>query len=329
MTAGNAQPFAELDPDRICSAIESIGLIPDGRLLALNSYENRVWQVGIEGSEPVIVKFYRPGRWTDASIEEEHRFTQELASAGVSVVAPRDIDGRTLFHDEAFRFALFDRRGGHAPELAHKPTLSALGRALGRIHAVGRADRFVHRPELTIDRWGVRARDELIAGSWIPLQLAEAFESLTQHLLDAIRITWDRAGDYRRIRLHGDCHVGNILWRDDQAHFVDLDDCVTGPAIQDLWMLIAGERHEREQQLSWLLQGYRLFAEFDPRELHLIEPLRCLRMLHHQAWLARRWDDPAFPRAFPWFEDARHWENILQQLREQLDELQQAPLAVD
>jgi Ser/Thr protein kinase RdoA (MazF antagonist) len=329
MTSSADRPFAELDPDRICSAIESIGLIPDGRLLALNSYENRVWQVGIEQSDPVIVKFYRPGRWSDASIDEEHRFTLELAAGDLSVVPPRIIDGRTLFHDDPFRFALFDRRGGHAPELANKATLTALGRALGRMHAIGRAGRFEHRRELTIEHWGERSVADLIDESWLPAHLVDGFQSLTGHLLEAIQVTWARAGDYRRLRLHGDCHVGNILWREGQAHFVDLDDCLTGPAIQDLWMLIAGERHEREQQLGWLLQGYRLFAEFDASELHLVEPLRCLRMLNHQAWLARRWHDPAFPRAFPWFDDARHWENILQQLREQLDELQQPPLAID
>jgi len=328
MSTDRSQPFADLDPDRICSSIESIGLVPDGRLLALNSYENRVWQVGIEQSSPVIVKFYRPGRWSDASIDEEHRFALELAAAALSVVPPIAIDGQTLFHHQSFRFALFERRGGHAPEPAHKPTLTTLGRALGRMHSVGKAARFVHRPELSIERWGERSRAELLAGPWIPAQLVAAFEALTGHLLEAVRATWARAGNFDRIRLHGDCHVGNILWRDDQAHFVDLDDCLTGPAVQDLWMLISGERQERERQLGWLLQGYRLFAEFDPRELHLIEPLRSLRMLHHQAWLARRWDDPAFPRAFPWFEDVRHWENILQQLREQLDELQQEPLII-
>jgi Ser/Thr protein kinase RdoA (MazF antagonist) len=320
------RPFAGMSPELICDAVEACGLVPDGRLLALNSYENRVWQVGLEQSEPIIAKFYRPDRWTNETIIEEHKFSLDLSGAGLSVVAPMVLQEQTLFEHAGFRFALFPRRGGHAPELAHEPTLKALGRVLGRMHAIGAAGSFSHRPTLSISQWGTGSARFLLESQWIPAHLESAFTSLTDHLLEATEATWQRAGKFSTLRLHGDCHPGNILWRDDQAHFVDLDDCLTGPAIQDLWMLISGDRFEREQQLGWLLEGYRLFRDFDPRELHLIEPLRSLRMLHHQAWLARRWDDPAFPMAFPWFEDPRHWENVIQQLREQLDELQQEPL---
>ncbi len=328
MTELPEQPFDGLSPERVCDAVEQHGLVSDGRLLALNSFENRVWQVGLEDDVPVIVKFYRPGRWSDAAIEEEHRFSLELVATDLSVVAPLAYQGRTLHHLEGFRYAIFPRQGGHAPEPAHRPTLLVLGRALGRMHACGRAKRFEHRPELSIQRWGREPVDWLLANRWVPMGLESAFEQLANHLLEAIEATWQRAGDFRTLRLHGDCHPGNILWRYDQAHFVDLDDCLTGPAIQDLWMLISGERADREEQFGWLLEGYRQFSEFDPAERHLIEPLRTLRMINHQAWLARRWNDPAFPRAFPWFADERHWENVLQQLREQLDELQQPPLSI-
>lgn len=326
MNSPDDQPFSGLTPDLICQAIDAQGLVSDGRLLALNSYENRVWQVGLEDESPVVAKFYRPQRWTDEAIIEEHQFSQELVDAGLSVVAPLERDGTTLFHHAGFRFALFPRRGGHAPELAHEPTLRVLGRTLGRMHAVGSAGSFAHRPVLDRQARGQESVSFLLDNGWLPGHLETSFATLAEHCIQAIDATWERAGKVPTLRLHGDCHPGNILWRDDQAHFVDLDDCLTGPAIQDLWMLISGSRAEREMQLDWLLESYGAFQHFNARELHLIEPLRTLRMIHYQAWLARRWHDPAFPRAFPFFEDSRHWEEVIQQLREQLDELQQPPL---
>ena len=322
----DTRPYDDLGPEVVLDAVESLGLLTDGRLLALNSFENRVWQVGIEDGEPVVVKFYRPRRWSDEAIAEEHAFALELAGGGLSVVAPERIGGATLHRHAGYRLAVFPRRGGHAPEPAHEPTLRRIGRTLGRMHAIGRAGRFEHRPELTIASRGREPVDWLVAQRWLPAHLEDSFSSLAEHLLEAIAAAFERAGDYRRIRLHGDCHPGNILWRDDQAHFVDLDDCLSGPAIQDLWMLISGERGDREQQLGWLIEAYREFCDFDPRELHLVEALRTLRMIYYQAWLARRWDDPAFPAAFPWFGEDRHWENVIGQLREQLGELAEPPL---
>lgn len=325
----NARPYDDLGPGTVLDAVDELGLTTDGRLLALNSFENRVWQVGLDEGEPVVVKFYRPGRWSDEAIEEEHTFSAELADAGLSIVAPLSIQGRTLHRHEGFRLAVFPRRGGHAPEPAHEPTLRRLGRTLGRMHAVGAAGRFRHRPELTIAERGRKPVDWLVEHRWLPPHLEEAFSSLAEHLLESIAAAFERAGEYRRIRLHGDCHPGNILWRDEAAHFVDLDDCLTGPAIQDLWMLISGSREDREQQLGWLVEEYRAFHDFDPRELHLVEALRTLRMIYYQAWLARRWDDPAFPAAFPWFGEARHWESIIGQLREQMGELSEPPLSLE
>jgi len=316
-------PFERLQPERVLEAAEALGLVTDGRLLALNSYENRVWQIGLEDADPVIAKFYRPGRWSDESILEEHAFAAELAETGLSVVAPLAFDGGTLHEHAGFRYALFPRQGGHAPEPAHEDTLERIGRALGRMHAVGQAGSFGHRGAISVQALGNEPRDWLLAGNWVPAHLESAFTTLTDDLLMHAHNAWQRAGDVRMIRLHGDCHPGNILWRDG-PHFVDLDDCRTGPAVQDLWMLVSGERHDRERQWGWLLEAYSTFCEFDPRELHLVEALRALRMIHYQGWLARRWEDPAFPQAFPWFEDDRHWETVVGQLREQLSEMQEA-----
>ncbi|MBS3824685.1 MAG: serine/threonine protein kinase [Wenzhouxiangellaceae bacterium] len=311
-----------LQPERVLEAAEALGLVTDGRLLPLNSYENRVWQIGLDETDPVIAKFYRPGRWSDESILEEHAFAAELAGAGLSVVAPLAFDGRTLHEHAGFRYALFPRQGGHAPEPADKDTLVRIGRALGRMHAVGQAKTFEHRASISIQALGNEPRDWLMANNWVPMHLESAFKTLTDDLLMHAGNAWQRAGDFRQIRLHGDCHPGNILWRDG-PHFVDLDDCRTGPAVQDLWMLISGERHDREQQWGWLLDAYSTFCDFDPRELNLVEALRALRMIHYQGWLAQRWDDPAFPQAFPWFDDERHWEGVVGQLREQLSEMQE------
>ncbi len=309
------------------AAIESLGFVTDGRLLALNSYENRVWQVGREDQpDPLIAKFYRPGRWSDEAIAEEHGFSAELAEAGISVVAPLLIDGHSLHKHAGYRFAVFSRQGGRAPELESRATLSHLGRVLGQLHNVGAAGRFAHRPTIGIASHGRQAVAVLLDEGWVPSDLVPAFGALSEHLLGALETAWERCRQPATFRLHGDCHPGNILWREvqgqGQAHFVDLDDCLTGPAIQDLWMLLSGEDHEQAEQLGWVLEGYRLFRDFDPAELNLIEPLRTLRMLHHAAWLARRWHDPAFPPAFPYFSGHGYWASLIGQLKEQLALLQ-------
>ncbi len=321
-------PYAGLTPDTVLHAIESLGFVCDGRLLALNSYENRVYQVGLEDAEPLIAKFYRPGRWSDEAIGEEHQFSRELAEADIRMIAPMVLEDRTLHEFDGYRFALFPRRGGHAPELCDEGVLRYLGRVMGRLHAVGSAGRFAHRPALSPETAGHQPARWLLENQWIPPELERSFETLTGHLLEAVDEAWARAGEIRQLRLHGDCHPGNILWRDDQAHFVDLDDTLTGPAIQDLWMFLSGETAEQSQQIGWLVTEYRQFNHFDPRELHLVEPLRTLRIIQFNAWLARRWHDPAFPIAFPWFEERRHWESVIGQLQEQLSTLQEPPLVL-
>jgi len=322
----DATPYYRLGPDTLLQAVESAGLVTDGRLLALNSYENRVYQVGLEEAEPIIAKFYRPGRWSDHQIQEEHDFSDELANAEIPVVAPLRIDGHSLFRYEGFRFALFRRQGGHAPELEDRETLLWLGRFIGRIHAVGRSRAFKYRPALTPERFGIESIATIIEGRWLPPHLETAFESLAEDLMSTIEDAWARAGEFAVIRLHGDCHPGNLLWRDG-PFFVDMDDCQSGPAVQDLWMLLSGERHEAERQLGDILEGYRQFCDFNTAELQLIEALRTLRMLHHAAWLARRWEDPAFPIAFPWFDGPRYWEELILSLREQLGEMQEGGMS--
>ena len=320
-------PYYRLGPDTVLQAVESTGRVSDGRQLALNSYENRVYQVGLEDADPVVVKFYRPGRWSDDQILEEHRFSLELEAAEIPLIAPMVINGESLFRFEGFRFALFRRQGGHAPELDDEKIRLWLGRFIGRIHAVGRSAGFTARPALTPDTYGQDSFQSLLEGRWIPAHLEPAFESLAGDLMQHIRNAFERAGDVRQIRLHGDMHLGNLLWRDG-PFFVDLDDCRSGPAMQDLWMLLSGERHEMEKQLADVLEGYTQFCDFNFRELQLVEALRTLRMLHHAAWLAKRWEDPAFPIAFPWFDSARYWEDLILGLREQLSAMQEPALEI-
>ena len=316
------QPYHRLTPDLVVDAVESLGLYCDGRILTLNSYENRVYRVGIEDAAPLVAKFYRPGRWSDAAIGEEHAFAGELAEADLSVVAPLRFDGETLLYHDEFRFALFPCQGGRAPELGDADTLRQLGRTLARMHNVGARQRFRHRPTLDAERFGHEPVRYLLESNWIPDSLRTSFQRLSAALLTQVHQAFARTGPVTALRLHGDCHPGNILWREGVAHFVDLDDCLSGPAIQDLWMFLAGTMDEQREQLDRLIEGYSEFRDFDWRERHLIEPLRALRLLHYHAWIARRWHDPAFPHAFPWFAETRHWEDVLRQVQEQLAAMQ-------
>jgi Ser/Thr protein kinase RdoA (MazF antagonist) len=322
----SVHPYSRLTPDLIIEAVESKGFVSDQRILALNSYENRVYQVGIEDGQPLIAKFYRPDRWADAAIHEEHEFARELAAAEIPVVPPLVLDGHTLFELEGFRFAVFERRGGRWPELGTAIEREWMGRFMGRIHAIGKRQSFSHREELSVERLGVESCDFLLQQGWLPSHLEAAYETLAEDLLGRIYDTFDTAGELQLLRLHGDCHRGNILWTDGGPHFVDLDDCITGPAMQDLWMLLSGTRKEMGEQLSQLLEGYAQFCAFDYREIALIESLRTLRMIHYSAWLARRWEDPAFPQAFPWFEEPRYWEGHVLALREQLAAIDEGPI---
>jgi Ser/Thr protein kinase RdoA (MazF antagonist) len=320
-------PYADLTPATVLDALESAGLRGDGRLLALNSYENRVYQVWLEDGASVVAKFYRPGRWSDAQILEEHAFVQELAAREIPAVPPLALPGATLAAHAGFRFAVFPRRGGRTPELESEDTLRWLGRFIGRIHAVGATCPFATRPTLDRDTFGREPRDWLLAHEFVPPDLREAWTRAADQALQGVAHCYQRAGGVRTLRLHGDCHAGNVLWTDGGPHFVDFDDARTGPAVQDLWMLLSGERAAMEGQLARLLEGYRQFRDFDARELHLVEALRTLRLLHYSAWIARRWDDPAFPAAFPWFNTQRYWQDRILELREQIALMDEPALA--
>ena len=331
----DAPPYADLTPDVVLNALDSAGLTTSGSLLALNSYENRVFQVGIEtadgGSGFVVAKFYRPGRWSDAQILEEHAFIAELAAAEVPAVQPQVLNGRTLNTFAGFRFTVFPRRGGRAPLLDDTEVLVWIGRFLGRLHAVGRAHPFRARPTLDLASFGVEPRTFLLEHDWLPRELRDVYAGVSQQALDGIARAYERAGDVTPLRLHGDVHEGNVLWYDGLTdrgpHFVDFDDARMGPAVQDLWMMLGADRGEQTQRLADLLMGYEDFCEFDRRELHLVEALRTLRLIHYAAWIARRWSDPAFPAAFPWFNTQRYWEERILELREQVAAMQEEPLA--
>lgn len=318
----DSHPYEKLTPDCILDALEDVGFEPTGSLLALNSYENRVYQVSLEDGSFVIAKFYRPHRWSDAAILEEHAFSYELREQDIPIVVPISVDNKSLFEFNQFRFAVFPRQGGRTPELEQAETLKQLGRCLGRLHAVGARQPFHDRPKITVQNFGYDSLHFLLENDFISPEVSTNYRNAAEEALKMVEARFEAILP-RNIRLHGDCHPGNLLWRDDAPHFVDLDDCRMGPAIQDLWMLLSGSPDEMSAQFRHLLEGYETFREFDVSELALIEALRTLRLLHYSAWLARRWHDPAFPMHFPWFDSPRYWEDQMITLREQIERLQQ------
>ena len=332
----SSHPYEILTPDLVMDALASVGLACDGRLLALSSYENRVYQLHLEevheGLSAVVAKFYRPGRWSDAQILEEHAFAAELMAAEVPAVGPLVLQGRTLHQFGGFAFSVSPRRGGRAPELDDNEVLEWIGRFLARIHIVGAKLPFTTRPALDLTTFGQEPRDWMLSHHKIPLDVQSAWERRCDEALAMIRDTalGNAAGSgTRMIRLHGDCHPGNILWTPGEGpHFVDLDDARTGPAMQDMWMLLSGDRQQRQRQLGPLVDGYESMREFDRDELTLIEPLRTLRLIHYSAWLARRWDDPIFPINFPWFGSSDYWQGQVQMLEEQMEAIAEPPLMV-
>ncbi len=312
-------PYETLDPHIILDAVESIGFSCTGSLFALNSYENRVYQIGIEESAPLIAKFYRPHRWRDEAILEEHQFAAELLQREIPVVAPLVSQGKTLHHYRDFRFALFPRKGGRSLELDNLEHLEWMGRFIGRLHAVGACQSFRYRPRIDTKTQGHTPYQYLLDNNFIPTHLKTNFCAVVSALLQKIEERFQQAGAIKYIRLHGDCHAGNVLWNDTGPQIVDLDDCLMGPALQDLWMLLSGHNPDQVQlQLQTILRGYQEFHDFNYRELCLLEALRSLRMIQYSAWLAARWQDPAFPRSFPWFNTAHYWQQLLDDLRDQL-----------
>jgi len=320
MTEENSQDFYQLTPDEVLNALESVGFEPQAALLALNSYENRVYQFRDYDNNKFVVKFYRPQRWSDEQILEEHLFTQQLSKAEIPVVAPIEIDGQTLFKFDNFRFAVFENKGGRSPNLDDKDTLIWLGRFIGRIHLLGESQNFEHRPTLSWQNFAKDSMQYLLHNDFLPSHIYEAYRTTSELIVNYCQSTFDDFGPINAIRLHGDCHPSNVMWTESGPHFVDFDDSRMGPAIQDLWMLVTD--NENRYQWNLLIEGYEDFHEFDDRELMLVEPLRAMRMLHYSAWLARRWSDPSFKHNFPWFNSTRYWEDQVLSLKEQLAMLQ-------
>lgn len=332
--SAGSHPYESLTPEVVLDALAGLGLYGDGRLMALNSYENRVYQAHLEDGRAVVLKFYRPGRWSDTQIAEEHRFSAELAAAEIPAVAPLAVEGGTLHHHGGFAFSVSPYRGGRQPELDDFEVLEWVGRFLARIHTVGAARPFLERPALDLQTFGLASRDWLLEHQMIPMDVQRDWEKACTEAFEMIALTALGADTYtemQKLRLHGDVHPGNILWTptdrpDGGPHFVDLDDARTGFAVQDLWMLLSGDRPQRTAQLSGLLEGYEQFRPFDRRELALIEPLRTLRQIHYSAWLARRWQDPIFPINFPWFGSSDYWKEQIQMLQDQCEAMAEEPL---
>lgn len=330
MDSNHVSSFYQLGPEQVLKAIESLGFLCDGQQLALNSYENRVYLVGIEDEQPLVAKFYRPGRWSDDAILEEHDFTLDLADLDIPVVPPLFINDDTLFRFGEFRFSLYPMKAGRAPDLESEEQLQQLGRYMGRIHAVGATTDFQFRPSLNVQAFGDDAYEYLMDNSFVPPELEKAYEQIAEDLLHQIEERFESICP-KQIRLHGDGHAGNILWdasvgKNGAPYIVDFDDARMGPAIQDLWMFLSGDRQQMSASLDTILTAYSQFYDFDTRELTLIEPLRTLRMMHHAAWMARRWDDPAFKQAFPWFNSQNYWQDHILTLKEQVSAMQEHPL---
>ena len=320
-------PYQRLTPDTVIDAVESLGYRSDARILALNSYENRVYQVGLEEGGWLVAKFYRPGRWHEEQISEEHAFSHELAGLEIPVVAPlSDEAGRTIQSCQGFQFALFPHHAGRPPETDSLDELLVLGRFIGRIHRVGAAQPFIARASLSVDRLAVESREYLLRNDFLHIDVRQAYESLSADLVQVLQDRLAPGLGENTIRIHGDCHLGNVLLHEGSPWFVDLDDTLNGPAIQDLWMLLSGTREQRQAQLSELVEGYNEFYDFNPAQLNLVEGLRTLRIMSYAAWLARRWDDPTFPLNFPWFNTPRYWSEHVLQLREQRAALDELPL---
>ncbi len=321
--------FYQLDPDTILDALESVGVFAEAALLPLNSYENRVYQFKTEDGQRMVTKFYRPNRWSNEQILEEHQFCFELEASEIPIVAPLKFkvngESQSLLTFQNFRFAVFESRGGRHPNLDDNNVLTWIGRFLARIHNVGATRAFKHRPTLSIQEFGFEQYRFLSERQFIPSHLKQAMDSVCLPLLEQINQSLTRFKDLETIRLHADCHPSNILWTDDGPHFVDLDDSRSGPAVQDLWMLITGDEYDQPEQRNALLDGYEEFREFDDRQWYLVEALRGLRMINYMGWLARRWDDPSFQHHFPWFNQSRYWEEQLLQLKEQLGAIQNQP----
>ncbi len=317
--------FSNLTPDLILDAIESLGIYPESGLLALNSYENRVYQFLADDGQRYVAKFYRPQRWTNAQIQEEHDFSHQLETAEIPIAAPLNFDNKTLFNYQGYRFALFNSVGGRIFEVDNLDQLEVLGRFIGRLHQEGQKAPFKYRPQLSTEEFLINAKENILQSDLVSHAMLLPFTTVLDQVSE---LTFEKYVPFNEIRLHGDCHAGNILWTGEELMFVDLDDARQGPAIQDLWMMLSGDRANQTLQLDTLLCAYQEFCDFDYRELQLIEPLRAMRMINYMGWLAKRWHDPAFQRNFSWFASDKYWEQQVLALKEQLAALHEPALTL-
>jgi Ser/Thr protein kinase RdoA (MazF antagonist) len=316
--------YYQLTPDAITDALAGMGFYVDSGLMALNSYENRVYRFKNEEEGNLVAKFYRPGRWSREQIEEEHAFVAALAADGVRVVQPLQREQQSLFEYKGILFAVWPAIAARQLEADNLEQLEALGEQLAKLHLRGEREPLGHRSRMDPAVELPLARDLLERHGQIPAALRQPFFSLLERLLEEVCRRYRPATD---IALHGDCHGGNLLWQGG-PWLLDFDDCRRGPAVQDIWMMLSGSRQEQLVQLDSLLAGYEMVREFDNPELALIEPLRSMRIINYMAWLASRWSDPAFPVNFPWFNTEGYWQQQIAVLREQLEALAAPPLSL-
>jgi len=323
--------YDQLTPDTVLNAIDDVmaasGQMTSGHLLALNSYENRVYQVGMEDSAPLVAKFYRPDRWSDQAIYQEHDFCLAAKEDELPVIAPIQLDGETLFHYQGFRFALYPRQGGQSELIERSEDFEQMGRLLARLHQTANACEAHLRPEMTPATFAVANRTFLLENHWIPDSLIPAYESVSRDVIEQVEHVWRTHQPSLKL-VHGDLHSGNLIWYQQQPIMLDLDDCARAPRIQDIWMMLHGERDQMQSQLADVAKGYEMFLPFPSHELPLIEALRTMRLINYSAWLAKRWEDPAFPMAFPWFNTERYWSEQILTLREQMSALQEPSLVL-
>ena len=328
------QFFYDLTPDRILDAFErSTGLRSTGRCLALNSMENRVYEIEIETEEKLrhpwerfrILKFYRPGRWNENQILDEHRFLQQLCDDEIPAVAPQPfLDGKTLHLDGStgLWYTVFPKVGGRSPYELDEDQLKMCGRLLARLHSVGGVSDAEHRVHLTPDTYGRNSLSWLLEKQIIPIQFEKRYEAVVTEICDRTQHLFEK---FPVQRIHGDCHLGNLLWGDQGPFWVDFDDMVMGQCVQDLWLMIAGRDEHGLKQMSFLLEGYEQMRDFSRESLALIEPLRALRFVHFNAWISKRWEDKSFQRAFPQYETIGFWQEQVSDLDEQLRVIENNP----
>lgn len=322
VSAAPHDAFFALTPERVLDAVEVGGRRATGYAFALNSFENRVYEVELEDGERLVAKFYRPDRWSREAIADEHAFLAELHAEELPVVPPIDLGGGetlgTVGDDSGgILYACFPKVRGRPPEDLDEAQLRRIGRLIARLHLVGGRRAAAARPRLTVDYYGTASLRLLLESDFIPDSLRPRYAGIAERVIGECEAAFLRFPDLETLRIHGDCHLGNLLWGKDGPFFLDFDDFLAGPAVQDLWLIAPGLDDEARRQRLALVEGYEEMRAFDRRTLALVEPLRALRILRYAAWIAQRYRDPAFQRAFPDFEEPNYWLREIRALQDQ------------